>query len=184
MMNYKNISTPKELLDYMSNNIKYGFVDENGMIYNNPDSNDWKENWYDKCIVQDGLGLLNTKYGICWDQVELERKWFEENKYKYKTLFLWFDIYNSDLPTHTFLIYEYETKFYWFENSFEKYRGIHSFNSEKELIDDVKNKQLEYAISINKAIPEYYQYLKYYEYSKPIKNIHVYEYIKHVTSQK
>ena len=39
-------------------------VDENGMIYNNPDSNDWKENWYDKCIVQDGLGLLNTNKSI------------------------------------------------------------------------------------------------------------------------
>lgn len=180
---YENITTPIELLDYMSNNIKYGFLDKNGKIHNNSNSEDWND-FGSLCIVQDASGLLKTKHGTCWDQVELERDWFNNN-YEYKTIFLWFELDKpNNLPTHTFLIFKDNDKYYWFENSFEKHRGIHEFNSEEDLIECVKIKQLEYAIENYDAKKEYYDFIKCYEYSKPNKDISVSDYLYHVTCGK
>lgn len=180
---YKEISSPIELLNYMSANINYGFLGKSGKIYNNPNSNEWKNNWYSECVVQDAEGILDTKHGTCWDQVELERNWFQENKYEYKTIFIWFEV-DKSLPTHTFLIFKLNNNYYWFEHSFEKYKGIHEFFNEYELIKYVKNKQFEYAIENCGATKDDYKFIKCYEYNKPNKNIKVKDYINHVTKGK
>ena len=41
---------------------------------------------------------------------------------------------------HTFLIFENDNKYYWFENAFEAQRGIHEFSSLDEAIECVKSK--------------------------------------------
>ena len=103
---YLKINNPLELQEFMKKYIKYGFVDKNGKIYKDSNSQEWQENWYPTCIVQEGDGILNTGYGTCWDQVELERKWFLEHNYKFKTIFTWFEVNKpNNLPTHSFLIY-------------------------------------------------------------------------------
>ena len=43
--------------------------------------------------------LLESKYGICYDQVELAKKWFLDNGYDVFTYF-------SDCHNHTILIYK------------------------------------------------------------------------------
>lgn len=165
-MNYSRISSPQELQIFMDENIKYGFVDKNGKIYNDPSAKEWSENWYPTCIIQNGDGILNTGYGTCWDQVELERKWFDEHNYNFKTIFIWFEINEpNNYPTHTFLIFEKDNKYYWFEHSFEKYKGIHEFNTELEAIEFVKDKQLEYAIEKGVATLEDKKLITVYEYS-------------------
>ncbi|MBS7021414.1 MAG: hypothetical protein KH135_06165 [Firmicutes bacterium] len=95
--------------------------------------------------------------------------WFEEMKP------------NSSLPTHTFLIYYKDNKWHWFEHSFEAHRGIHKFNSEKELIENVKMRQLEYAIKIGSATLQDKEFIKCYEYTKPVPNLGVDDYLYHVT---
>ncbi len=182
-MKYENIKTPRELSEYMQKNIKYGFVSKSGEIYDEPGNEEWNNDWYHNCIVQDGESLLKTKYGTCWDQVELARKWFEENNFNYKTIYIWFEVNRpSNLPTHTFLIYEENDKYYWFENAFEINKGIHEFNSNDEVIEHVKREQLKYAIDTKRATEDDYSCITAYEYLKPKLNLSVDEYFEHVTT--
>ena len=80
-MKYDDIKNPNELLEYMNKNIVYGFVTKDGVKHFGQ-SSETNKVWYENGVVQDGLGILKTKCGTCWDQVELERKWFLENGYK------------------------------------------------------------------------------------------------------
>lgn len=183
-MKYNEIKTPEDLLKFMEENINYGFVSKNNEIYKDPNSKKWNDNWYNECIVQDGNSLLQTRYGTCYDQVELERKWFSENNYKFKTIFLCFKIDKpNNLPTHTFLIYEKDNKYYWFEHAYSNYKGIHEFNSEEQLIDYVKNMFLEFAIKTNNVTLKDKKYIIDFEYNKPKNNIDVKEYLNHVISK-
>ena len=78
-------------------------------------------------------------------------------------------------------MYEKNDRFYWFEHSFEKYKGIHEFNTQQELIEFIKDKQLEYAIEKGVANLEDKKLIETCEYTKPQKNCNVDEYIEHVT---
>ena len=179
---YLKVTNPLEFQNFMDKYIRYGFVDNKGKIYNDPSSKEWEENWYSTCIVQDGDGVLNTCYGTCWDQVELERKWFSDNNYNFKTIFICFELNEpNNLPTHTFLIYEDNNKYYWFEHAYDKYKGIHEFNSYEEAIKYVEDKQLEYAIETDRATEDDRKLMVAYEYAKPKINCNVDEYIKHVS---
>ena len=181
----ENIKSPEELLNYMDNNISYGFIGKNGNKYTNMFSEEWND-WYNEYYLQNGDEVLNSKIGTCWDQVELERLWFEKHNYKYKTIFIWFEVGREcNLPTHTFLIYEKDNKYYWFEHSFEAQKGIHEFNNEEDAIEFVKSKQIEYTKMNNKDISdEDMKTLVAYEYSKPSSHLSVDEYLNHVTAKR
>ena len=178
-----NIKSPRELLEFMDKNITYGFVGKNGKKYLDPYSPEWND-WYNECFVQTGEEILKSKIGTCWDQVELERLWFENNNYDFKTIFSWFEVNRENsLPTHTFLIYEDNNKWYWFENAFGDYTGIHEFNSFDESIKYVKEKQYEFALINSIDIrKENKETITCYEYSKPPKGIGVQEFFDFVTS--
>ena len=60
--------------------------------------------------------LLETKCGVCWDQVELERKLFNDSRIDCDTYFIYIDDH-ANLPSHTFLTFQLDGKFYWFEHS-------------------------------------------------------------------
>ena len=176
-----SIKTPEELLEYMSHNITYGFVGKNGKKYYDMLSEEWND-WYTQCFVQNGEEVLESKTGTCWDQVELERLWFEKNGYIIHTFFMMFEVNKeNNYPTHTFLIYENNNKYYWFENAFEANRGIHEFNSLDEAIECVKTKQIEYTYFDDDSQDDK-NTLVVYEYTKPDDNLSVDDYIKHVTS--
>lgn len=180
-MDFNKISNPEQLLEFMGQNIKYGFARKNGEICISQEPEEWND-WYEQCVVQTGEQVLNTKVGTCWDQVELERLWFEKNHFEIKTIFIWFEVdYKNDFPTHTFLLYKKGNKWYWFENAFESYRGIHEFNTVKEAVEYVISKQLEYAIGIGVAKIEDKKLIKSYEFSKLEIPFSVVEYLNHVT---
>lgn len=42
------------------------------------------------------------------------------------------------LPSHTFLVYQNNNYYYWFEHSWNKYMGVHQYKSMKKLYEDVK----------------------------------------------
>jgi hypothetical protein len=180
---FNKLKTPADLLDFMNKNIVYGFVSRSGKKYLDQNSKSWDNDWFEKCIVQSGEELLKTKCGTCWDQVELERKWFNEHNYRFQTIFLWFGIPEpNDYPTHAFLVFNKNDKWYWFEHSFEKYAGIHKFDSLNKLIGYIKSRQLELAINIGVAKSGDSEIIKSYEYNKPAINLSVNDYINHVTS--
>ena len=122
--------------DIMSimNDIKYGYLDINGNIHFDID-----EAFDNKYKLQSPNETLNNKVGVCWDQVELERYLFDKKNIKFNTYFI---VYYSDniCPTHTFLIYKIDNDYYWFEHSWEKYRGIRKYSSENSALNDIKEK--------------------------------------------
>lgn len=58
-------------------NIEYGFKDENGnnLMYGKQWENDFPNFYY----LLSPAELLETKCGVCWNQVELERKLFNDS---------------------------------------------------------------------------------------------------------
>lgn len=44
--------------------------------------------------------------------------------------------------SHTFLTYQKDNKFYWFEHAWNNYKGIHEYETFDELICDVESKFL------------------------------------------
>jgi len=125
ILNYLNESkniTPKEFLNSL-NDIEY-------------DSKTSEEKYFIKSPKE----LLRTKKGICYDQVELEREYFKSNKFEFKTFFVYNKNKIDEHATHTFLVFKDRDKYYWFENSWQIYRGIHGpFKSYDEAIRFVSN---------------------------------------------
>lgn len=118
-----------------------------------------------------------NKIGVCWDQVELERYYFKGNDWNIKTYFI-FHYDNDKCPTHTFLNFEKERKYYWFEHSWEKFKGIHEYNSLKDLLVDVIEKFIKYELNNN----YYKNNLCIYNYKKPRPHLNVLEFYKHCES--
>lgn len=166
-----------EIMNLM-NSIEYGFKDKNGKNIINTDSQKW-DNEFDKFYyLQTPDELLKSKCGVCWDQVELERKLFEDNNIKIKTYFIYI-VENDMLPSHTFLTYENNNKYYWFEHSWGTYKGIHEYGNKLELLLDVKKK----FINEHNYVSEN-SFLYIYEYQKPKEHITCNEFYKYIETQK
>ena len=58
-------------------------------------------------------GFLDNNGNNIFDDLELERKLFEESNIKNETYFIYIDDKNY-LPSHTFLVYYVDNKVYWF----------------------------------------------------------------------
>ena len=180
---YNEINTPQELLEFMNNNIKYGFHGKDDNDYIDNGNNDFNENCIKKWTLSSPNNLLKNKLGHCWDQVELEREWFEKHNYEFKTIFIWFLLdYQNSYPTHTYLAYKENNKWYWFEHADFNNRGIHEFNDYKELIQNQIKKHIEYASKNNEINEEIINKIHAYEYSKPKYGISMDEFINHIVN--
>lgn len=159
-------------LTNIMDDIEYGWVDANY----NKHYGDF-ESFGDKYMIQDSQELLQNKVGVCWDQVELERDFLEKNNIKVSTYFIvYYD--NKDCPTHTFLVYYDAEKYYWYEHSWGKYKGIYVYDTLKELLIDVRDKFItEQETGLN-----IYQNTFIYQYNKPIKHLTVEEFYIHCES--
>jgi len=183
-MNFNDIQNPRELLSYMIENVIYAFVGKNNKIYDNPESDEWYD-WYSECKVQTGEEILKTNVGICWDQVELERLWFKNHNYTYKTLFVYFesDTENS-FPTHSFLLYKNKDKWYWFEHAFDVYEDIFEFDTFEDALRNVIDAFFHRALDTGAATNGDKNLIKCFEYDELTSSLSVDEYMNHVTSGK
>lgn len=154
------------------NDIEYGFVDKGENIYPD-DLNDWNKNFGKLYHLQSPQELIKHKYGVCWDQVELERFYLTENNIESKSYFI-IAYDNQTEPTHTFIVIK-SKKYYWLEHSWKPYRGIHEYESLNELLEDVKNK-FETCIK-NQNVKDYD--LAIYEYKKPEYNLNCIDFLEH-----
>ena len=126
----------QEILNKLDD-IKYGFVSIDKNIYQD-DSKDWDKNFSKLYRLQSPEELIKNKYGVCWDQVELERYYLTQNNIEAKSYFI-IAYAKMQEPTHTFIVVKSD-KYYWLEHSWELYRGIHEYETLKELLFDVKLK--------------------------------------------
>lgn len=176
-MKYEDVKTPLELFEFLENNIEYGFCDSANVKHYGSDDN-FSLECQNKWKLSFPELLLKNKLGICWDLVELERDWFSTNNYIFKTIFICF--LNTNLPTHTYLIYKDNNKWYWFEHSDYLNKGIHEFNRVDELMEYQCNKHLEYVLNFADIDNELFNKLRIYEYDKPNYNINSYEIFSYV----
>ena len=163
LWNYYDEVEIMELMD----SVDYGWVDKNRHRHF-----DFEQSFEKNYSLQAPKEVMTNKTGVCWDQVELERYYFQN--WFIKTYFI--AHYDDDkCPTHTFLTYEKNNKYYWFEHSWERFKGIHEYTTQKELLIDVKKKFIKYELNnqYNK------NNLVIYEYSKPKYHISVLEFYKH-----
>lgn len=167
----------KEIMNVLED-INYGFKDEKGNNIIDSDPKKWHEEFYKFYYLQTPEELLISKCGVCWDQVELERALFEKENIKIKTYFIFLQDGN-DLPSHTFLVFKDNSKYYWFEHSWGIYKGIHEYDSELELLADVKEK----FIQSHNYVSEYSKFYLY-EYQVPVKHIKCDDFYKYIETQK
>ena len=81
------------------------------------------------------------KGGVCWDYVAYEAMYFRA-KYpniKFETYYQVIDNRN-DNPTHTFLIFEFNKKWYWFESSWKPNCGVYGFDNKDDCIEYIMQK--------------------------------------------
>ncbi len=153
---------------FMNDNVEYGFVGKNNKVYTHDDK-DWDADFDREYFLQSPEELLERRHGQCWDTTELERRWFTEHDFKPKTYFMMYAKEGgTKLPTHTFVVYEKDDKWYWFEQAFADQRGIHEYTSREELIDDVKKKHHDYAAQHRGATDNDFERLRVTGYEKPV----------------
>ena len=163
----------QEIMNIMEK-IKYGWLDKNNKVHHEVDNN-----FSDSYVLQSPTQVLENKIGVCWDQVELERHLFKDTSLEITTYFIvHYD--NNKCPTHTFLVYKKDNKIYWFEHSWNKYKGIHEYNNLIELIKDIKQKFITTELNNNYNSTN----LVIYEYTKPKYGIGVKDFYKHCETGK
>lgn len=69
----------------MNEKLRYGFVDENLKLYGSWNMQEFQECSKTKWHLSSPERLIKVKYGNCFDQVELERVWFKNHNYNFKT---------------------------------------------------------------------------------------------------
>lgn len=131
-----SITTPEELNKYMDC-IEYGFMSKkDGRIDSKHKKFDDEKYFYKEYYLQSPGELLESKLGVCWDQTELERSWFNEKGINNTIIYIEI-LDDKDIPSHTFLVYETEKDFRWFEHSWDAFKGIHPFTKLRDLISTV-----------------------------------------------
>lgn len=167
-LNIWNYYNELEIMNLMKN-IEYGWIDKNNNKHNFVD-----ETYSNNYILQSPNEVIKNKIGVCWDQVELERYYFKGNDWNIKTYFLVY--YDGDkCPTHTFLTFEKNNKYYWFEHSWERFRGIHEYESLKKMLLDIRDKFIKHELNNDYVSKN----LVLHEYKKPKYHISVQEFYNH-----
>lgn len=142
----KELGNPSELLTWMKKNISYGYMDSAGQSHGD-DIDD--EDFFKAYRLQKPEEMMTSRVGVCWDQTEFERVWFDKHWGGTFDIFYLISDEQPGYDTHTCVVYK-ETyrgsppKYFWFENSWEPHRGIHAFNSVNEALEDIRSKFLKF----------------------------------------
>ncbi len=163
---FEKIKSPDELLLFMKENIKFGFIGkDDGKIYS-PEIKGWGKGEQPKQKLQNPNEVLESGYGTCLEQTELEKCWFAKKNYEFKTFLLMFGSKISQRsPAHAMLAFKKNNKWYWFENTLGDHNGIHEFDNLSGLIEEVKKIITGNALE-NKATKDDLKKYKMYDYNE------------------
>ena len=159
----------KGKIDAVMQDIEYGWVDKDGNRHCK------MEGFSDNYHLQLPDELQASKLGVCWDQVELERKLFADLNIKATPFFIVY--YDDDkCPTHTFMLIEDEGKTIWYEHAWKKYAGWHEFDNLLEAIRTIRDHFLEqeHLVDINPM-----NLVIYFNYPAPEKKLSCLEFYHH-----
>lgn len=112
--------------NYNTNNMYYYVHNRN---YEGPADNKAFQKYY---YVLSPKEFGRYEGGVCWDYVAYQADYFKKNypSLDYKVFYM-MSIHEDpdDVPTHTFMLFKYENKWFWFESSWKPYMGIWEFSS-------------------------------------------------------
>ena len=148
--------------------IQYGWVDRDGAKHTD------MTHFAEKYMLQTPDQLLESQLGVCWDQVELQRKLFANADIDGRSFFMVH--YDQDkCPTHTFILFERNNKVFWHEHAWVAFRGLHEYDNLKAAISDIRSK------FINNELGDEYnpQNLVIYEYDAPKGSLSCLNFYKH-----
>ena len=114
--------------------LKLGYRDREGNFYVG-----FKNNFKELFYLQSPKQLAESKIGTCFEQVEYERDLISKMNVELRTYFINYPCDNYDM-SHAFLIYKDNQKYYWLENAWVKYKGVHIYDSKEQLFLDVLTK--------------------------------------------
>ena len=117
--------------------IEYGWIDKDGGRHETLGSD-----FASEYRLQLGDECYKNQLGVCWDQVEYEASFLDVANINNQSYFIYFND-NDKLPSHTFLVAKVDKKIIWIEHAWEKFAGIHEYDSEDELLKDIKTKFIE-----------------------------------------
>lgn len=179
-----DINTPTQLLEFMSKYINYGYLGKSGKVYQIDDA-EFNDKWSEEYVLESKDDILSTLHGNCWDQVELQRYWFESKGYEVKTIYEMVKLdYNNDYPTHSFLIFkDKDNSWNWFENADQKNRGIHKFSTINEVLSYQYASYLQHLKTFNITNEELAKVILT-EFNKPLSNISASEYLDFVINSR
>ncbi|MGN1201249.1 MAG: hypothetical protein ACI4R8_03220 [Candidatus Caccovivens sp.] len=179
-MSFESVKTPNQLMDFLDKNFRYGVIDNNGNKFYDSNSHEFQMvcnfQWKLRTIKE----MLRDGIGHCYDQVEIEREWFEKNGYEIKTF--WISAYQKEIQnsgfSHTYLIYKENGSWNIFEHSDFFNKGIHKFSSIKDAVKWQAEHQVKFAKSCVKPKNKYSVCIK--EYNKPPTKINMKEYLNFI----
>ena len=101
---------------------------------------DMKDIWHS--VVQEPHQLEKNKKGMCLDYVEYEKDYFTEAGFEDKihTYDISYTDSDGDHPSHVFLVFDHNNKYYWFEKAWHSEAGIYEFDTLTELFQTVAKK--------------------------------------------
>lgn len=150
--------------------IEYGYLD-----IDNKENREIDKNFKKKYMLSSPEEVMENKLGICYDVVELERALFKKLGMKFGTYFMIYYESSKKIFTHTFVVYEENEKFYWFEASWKKFTGIHEYMSLFDLLTSVRENFQKF----NNLKFMDLDYLCVYKYKKPKSHIGLKDFYKH-----
>lgn len=134
-MKIYDIKTPEQLLNFMNDNIEYGWLDQE----DKPHRDTMKDfrNLYKTSTI--GESLINH-LGTCIEQTNLERMVLNNLHIQNKAYCLrsYEDDTSKENPKmHCFILYFLNDKCYHFEHSNPEKRGIHPYENEEQALDSI-----------------------------------------------
>ncbi len=132
---FNNIKTDNELMDFMNENITYGWIDKNNYYHFNNLFN-FRNNYKISSIEE----ILEKGVGTCIEQAKLIKYFFDKiglnnrlfchRSYEDKDNF-------DEVKMHCIVLFEYNDIWYHFEHSNQMKRGIHKYNSVDEALSSI-----------------------------------------------
>ena len=156
-MTISDIKTPEDILEFMNENIRYGWLDINGKEHIKTMKEFrrlYRTSSIDECL-EHKLGVCTEQVylmHILLDKINIPNKMFCTRIYESED----FNDLDSDEHMHCFVLYYLNDKVYQIEHpNFERV-GIYEFNSEEEAINEINKIYVEMSGGYPRPVTEFF----------------------------
>lgn len=136
---FTRLQTPEELMNFLDNNMTYGWTDNNNQEYINTLSH-VREKYRTSSVEK----ILETGLYTCIEDAKLIKFFFDkmniENKLYCHRTYEDEDNFDQTVKMHCFVLFKKDDSWYHFEHSMTPIKGIHKYNSVEEALNNITSK--------------------------------------------